>query len=125
MKIKPIRSDADHKEALKDIELLWGAAEGTAAGDRLDILITLVDAYEDQHCPIDFPDPIQAIRFRLEQAGKDARALVGVIGSRSRVYEVLRGQRPLSLNMIRALHRHLGIPAEVLIQSTKRKPRAA
>ena len=125
MRIKPIRSDEDHKEALKDIERLWGAAEGTAAGDRLDILIALVDAYEDRHCPIDLPDPIQAIRFRLEQAGKDARALVGVIGSRSRVFEVLRGQRPLSLNMIRALHRHLGIPAEVLIQPTKRKPRAA
>ena len=101
------------------------AGGGTEAGDRLDVLITLVDAYEERHCPIDLPDPIQAIRFRLEQAGKDASALVGVIGSRSRVFEVVRGQRPLSLNMIRALHRHFGIPAEVLIQSTKRKPRAA
>jgi HTH-type transcriptional regulator/antitoxin HigA len=125
MRIRPIRSEADHAEALKEIERLWGAAEGTAAGDRLDVLITLVDAYEEQHCPIELPDPIQAIRFRLEQAGKDARVLVGVIGSRSRVFEVLRGQRSLSLNMIRALHRHLGIPAEVLIKPTKRKPRAA
>jgi HTH-type transcriptional regulator/antitoxin HigA len=125
MRIKPIRSEADHTEALQEIERLWGAADGTAAGDRLDVLITLVNAYEEQHCPIDFPDPIQAIRFRLDQAGKDARALVGVIGSRSRVFEVLRGQRPLSLNMIRALHRQFGIPAEVLIQPTKRKPRAA
>ena len=125
MRIRPIRSEADQTEALKEIERLWGAEEGTAAGDRLDVLITLVDAYEEQHCPIDLPDPIQAIRFRLEQAGKDARALVGVIGSRSRVFEVLRGQRPLSLNMIRALHRQFGIPAEVLIQPTKRKPRAA
>jgi len=125
MRIRPIRSEADHAEALKESERLWRAAEGTAAGDRLDILITLVDAYEERHCPIELPDPIQAIRFRLEQAGKDARALVGVIGTRSRVFEVLRGQRPLSLNMIRALHRHFGIPAEVLIQPTKRKPRAA
>ena len=125
MRIRPIRTEADHAAALKEIERLWGAAEGTAAGDRLDVLITLVDAFEEQHCPIELPDPIQAIRFRLEQAGKDSRALVGVIGSRSRVFEVMRGQRPLSLNMIRALHRQFGIPAEVLIQPTKRKPRAA
>jgi HTH-type transcriptional regulator/antitoxin HigA len=70
MRIKPIRSDPDHKEALKDIERLWGAAEGTAAGDRLDILIALVSAYEDQHCPIDLPEPIQAIRFRLDRPEK-------------------------------------------------------
>jgi HTH-type transcriptional regulator / antitoxin HigA len=86
MNLRPIRDDADHREALKEIEVLWGAADGTPAGDRLDILITLVNAYEEQHYPIDFPDPIQAIRFRLEQEGKDARALIGVIGSRSRVF---------------------------------------
>jgi len=125
MKIKPIRNEADHSEALKQIERLWGAAEGTAAGDRLDVLITLVNAYEEQHYPIDLPDPIQAIEFRLEQEGKDARALIGVIGSRSRVFEVMRGKRALSLSMIRALHRHFHIPAEVLIQPAKpRRPAA-
>jgi len=125
MKVKPIRADADHEAALKEIERLWGAAENTPDGDRLDVLITLVEAYEQQRYPIDIPDPIQAIQFRLEQEGKDVRALVGVIGSRSRVFEVMRGQRPLSLNMIRALHERFGIPAEVLIQAPGRKPRAA
>jgi len=121
MKIKPIRTDADHERALREIERLWGAAEGTPEGDALDILVTLVNAYEEQRWPIDLPDPIEAIRFRLEQQGKDARVLIGVIGNRSRVYEVMRGQRALSLRMIRALHEKLGIPAEVLIRPVKRR----
>ena len=125
MKIKPIRTEADHKAALKEIDCLWGAEEGTPDGDLLDVLITLVDAYEEQHFPMDLPDPIAAIRFRLDQKGADASALIGIIGSRSRVYEVMRGQRALSLHMIRALHRQFGIPAEVLIQPVKRKRRAA
>ncbi len=125
MKIKPIRTDADHERALREIERLWGASEGTPAGDALDVLLTLVAAYEDQRWPIGLPDPIEAIRFRLEQQGKDERSLVGVIGTRSRVYEVMRGQRPLSLRMIRALHEKLGIPAEVLIRPVKRHRRAA
>jgi len=125
MKVKPIRIDADHEAALKEIERLWGAADNTPAGDRLDVLITLVEAYEAKRYPIDAPDPIQAIQFRLDQEGKDLRALVGVIGSRSSVYEVMRGQRPLSLNMIRALHRQFGIPAEILIQAPGKKPKAA
>jgi HTH-type transcriptional regulator/antitoxin HigA len=125
MKVKPIRNDSDHEAALKEIERLWGAAVGTPAGDRLEVLATLVDAYEERRYPIDMPDPIQAIQFRLEQEGKDARALVGVIGSRSRVFEVMHGQRPLSLNMIRILHQRFGIPAEVLIQPQRKKPKAA
>lgn len=125
MRVKPIRTDADHEAALKEIERLWGAAEGTPEGDRLEVLATLVDAYEGRRYPIDMPDPIEAIRFRLEQEGQDARALIGVIGGRSRVYEVMRGRRPLSLNMIRSLHQRLGIPADVLIQSAGKKPRAA
>jgi HTH-type transcriptional regulator/antitoxin HigA len=125
MKVKPIRNDSDHEAALKEIERLWGADEGTSEGDRLEVLATLVDAYEDRRYPIDMPDAIQAIQFRIEQEGKDARALVGVIGSRSRVFEVMRGQRPLSLNMIRALHQRFGIPAEVLIQPPGKKPKAA
>jgi HTH-type transcriptional regulator/antitoxin HigA len=125
MTIRPIRTDADHKRALQEIDRLWGASEGTPEGDELEVLITLADAYEERRWPVDLPDPIQAIRFRLEQQGADARALIGVIGSRSRVYEVLRGRRSLSLRMIRALHEKFGIPAEVLIQPTKRRRRAA
>jgi len=83
------------------------------------VLITLVEAYEREHFPIDVPDPIEAIKFRLEQQGTDYRSLVGVIGQRTRVYEVMRRDRPLSLAMIRKLHEKLRIPAEVLIHSTK------
>jgi HTH-type transcriptional regulator/antitoxin HigA len=123
MELKPIRTEADHGSALKEIERLWGAAEGTRDGDRLDILITLVEAYEREHFPMDPPDPIEAIRFRLAQQGADAKALVGVIGSRTRVYEVLRGDRPLSLRMIRRLHERLNVPVEVLIRPVKKRRR--
>jgi HTH-type transcriptional regulator / antitoxin HigA len=125
IEIKPIRTEADHDRALREIERLWGAIEGTPEGDALDVLVTLVNAYEEQRWPIGVPDPIEAIRFRLEQQGKDARTLIGLIGTRSRVYEVMRGQRPLSLRMIRALHEKLGIPAEVLIRPVKRRRPAA
>ena len=117
MRIKPIRGEADYDEALHRVEALWGSKSGTTEGDALDVLVPLIEAYEREHYPIDFPDPIDAIKFRLEQQGKDYRSLVGVIGQRTRVYEVMRGARPLSLNMIRKLHDKLGIPAEVLIQS--------
>jgi HTH-type transcriptional regulator/antitoxin HigA len=116
MEIKPIRSAKDHDRTLREIEQLWGATKGTSKGDRLDVLIALVDAYERKHYPIDPPDPIDAIRFRLEQQGLDQRALIGVIGNRTRVYEVLRGDRGLSLEMIRRLHKRFGIPADVLIR---------
>ena len=127
MEIKPIRTNADYERALQEIQRLWGAKEGTAEGDRLDVLATLADAYEQKHFPIDAPEPIEAIRFRLEQQGLDERALVGVIGGRSRVYEVMRRKRPLSLEMIRRLHKHFGIPAEVLIRPIRaaRRRRAA
>src|SRR6266542_3943010 len=104
MEIKPIKTEAEHEQALKEIERLWKASEGTPAGDRLDVLITLVEAYEEEHFPIDMPDPLDAIWFRLEQLGLDLRALVGVIGARTRVYEIMRRERPLSLSMIRKLH---------------------
>ena len=110
---------------MRAIEALWGAKEGTAAGDRLEVSISLVEVYERSRYPVDPPDPITAIRFRLEQQGLDARVLVGVIGSRSRTYEVLRGDRALSLEMIRRLHKRFGIPAEVLIQPVRRKRRKA
>lgn len=125
MEIKPIRTDADYEAALRRIEALWGASTRTPDGDELDILTTLVEAYERARYPIDLPNPIEAIKFRLEQTGKDFSALIGIIGQRTRVYEVMRGARPLSLNMIRNLHRKLQIPAEVLIQSTRKPPRRA
>lgn len=123
MEIKPIRTEGDHAAALQRIELLWGSAQGTAEGDELDVLVTLVEAYERENYPIDLPNPIEAIKFRLEQEGKDYKALIGVIGQRTRVYEVMRGARPLSLNMIRNLHRKLEIPADVLIQAAPTKRR--
>jgi HTH-type transcriptional regulator/antitoxin HigA len=125
MEIKPIRTNADHERALREIQRLWGAKEGTADGDRLDVLATLVDAYEQKHFPIDAPEPIEAIRFRLEQQGLDERALVGVIGGRSRVYEVMQRKRPLSLDMIRRLNERFGIPAEVLIRPIRARRRSA
>jgi len=121
--LKPIKTDTDHEAALKEIERLWDAEEGTAAGDRLEILTTLVEAYEESHFPMDLPDPIEAIKFRLEQQGEDKKALIGIIGNRTRVYEVLRGDRALSLTMIRQLNHHLGIPAEILIRPVRMRKR--
>jgi len=117
MHIRPIRSEADYDEALHRVEVLWGSPSETPEGDELDVLVPLIEAYELEHYPIDLTTPIDAIKFRLEQQGKDYRSLIGVIGQRTRVYEVMRGARPLSLNMIRKLHSKLGIPADVLIQS--------
>jgi HTH-type transcriptional regulator/antitoxin HigA len=125
MEIRPIRNQADYESALRRIEALWGASTGTSDGDELDVLVTLTEAYEREHYPIDQPDPIEAIKFRLEQTGKDFHALIGVIGQRTRVYEVMRKARPLSLNMIRNLHRKLQIPAEVLIQPARKPTRRA
>jgi HTH-type transcriptional regulator/antitoxin HigA len=122
MNISPIRNESDYDQALSRVQELWNSPDGSPQNDELGILATLIDAYERVHYPIDLPDPIEAIKFRLEQQGKDARALVGVIGQRTRVYEVLNGKRSLSLNMIRNLHDELGIPAHVLIQPI-RKPR--
>ena len=120
MNIKPIRTEADYERALRRVEDLWDSEEGSQESDELDILTTLIETYEREHHPIDLPDPLEAIKFRLEQKGKDSRELIGIIGQRTRVYEVMRGKRPLSLNMIRNLHKKLGIPAEVLIQPGRR-----
>jgi HTH-type transcriptional regulator/antitoxin HigA len=126
MEIKPIRTKSDYERTLREIERLWGARQRTPDGDRLDVLATLVEAYEQKHFPIDPPDPIEAIRFRLEQQDLDPRALVGIIGGRSRVYEVMQRKRALSLEMIRRLHQRFGIPAEVLIRPVRdRRGRAA
>jgi len=124
MDIKPIKNERDYEQALRRVESLWQSSEGSAESDELDVLATLIEAYERDRYPIDLPDPVEAIKFRLEQENKDSRSLIGVIGQRTRVYEVLRGKRSLSLNMIRALHDKFGIPANVLIQPARktRKP---
>jgi HTH-type transcriptional regulator/antitoxin HigA len=127
MEIKPIRTELDYERTLREVERLMNAKARSAEEDRLDVLATLVEAYESEHFPIDPPDPIEAIRFRLEQQGLDRSALVGVIGGRSRVYEVMQRKRTLSLEMIRRLHDRFGIPAEVLIRPVRaaRRRRAA
>lgn len=122
--LKPIRSERDYEGALNELQRLWGAPVGSPDGDRLDVLATLIDAYESQTYPIELPDPIAAIRFRMEQQNLTRKDLEPFIGSRTRVAEVLNGKRSLSLAMIRRLHKGLGIPAEVLIQPSRR-PSAA
>jgi HTH-type transcriptional regulator/antitoxin HigA len=116
MDIKPIRTESDYEAALKEIDRLWNAQAGTADGDRLDILVTLVEAYEEAHYPILPPDPVEAILHYMESQALTRNDLEPFIGSRARVSEVLNRKRPLSLNMIRKLQAGLGIPADVLIQ---------
>ena len=117
MNIRPIHTPADYKAALTDVSALIDRdpAPGTPQGDRLDVLTTLIQAYEARHFPIDAPDPVEAIKFRMEQQGLSVKDLEPIIGQRNRVYEVLNRKRPLTLAMIRRLHSSLGIPAEVLI----------
>lgn len=120
MDIKPIRDERDYRRALRRVEELWDSPGGSPESDELDVVTTLIETYEREHYPIDLPNPIEAIKFRLGQKGKDSRELIGIIGQRTRVYEVMRGKRPLSLNMIRRLHKKLDIPAELLIQPTRK-----
>ena len=119
MEVTPIKSRRDYRRALKEIEELMGAKRGTFDGDRLDVLVTLVEAWEAKHYPLELPDPIEAIKYHMEQRGLEARDLVPYIGTRNRVYEVLNRKRPLTLKMIWRLHRGLGIPAESLIKPTE------
>ena len=119
IELKPIRDEADHEEALAEVERLWGAKSGTADGDRLEVLITLIDAYEAQAFPMDPPDPIAAIEFRMEQMGMTRKDLEPIIGTRARVAEVMNRKRSLSIDMIRRLHVELGISAEVLIRPSR------
>ena len=116
MPIRPIRTKADHRAALKEAERLWDAEPGTPAGDRVDVLVTLIEAYEAKHFPIAPPDPIAAIEFMLEQKGLTRRDLEPAIGSRGRVSEVMTKKRPLTLPMVRALSALLDIPPAILIQ---------
>ena len=119
MDIRPIRTKADHRRALKEIEGLMGARRGTPEGDRLDVLTTLVEAYEAKHYPLDLPDPVEAIKYHMEQQGLSPDDLIPFLGGRSRVHEVLNRKRALTLKMVWQLHRGLGIPAESLIRPTE------
>lgn len=120
MKIQPIRTEADYDKALAAIELLWGSQQGTPSGDKLDVLLVLVEDFEAKHHPIDPPDPIEAIKFRMEQQNLSRKDLEPLIGSRGRVTEVINRQRPLTLAMIRRLHQRLRIPLESLIRESVR-----
>ena len=121
MEIRPMRTSADYRGALKEIESLMAARAGTPEGERLDVLATLVEAYEKKHYRLDLPDPVEAIKFRMEQSGLSPKDLVPMIGQINRVYEVLNRKRPLTLQMIRRLHRKLGIPAESLIMESRQR----
>ena len=116
MNIRPIKTDTDYRTALKEIESLMMANADSPEGERLDVLTTLIEAYEAKHYPINMPDPIEAIKFEMDQQGLSVHDLVPMIGRSNRVYEVLSHKRTLSLAMIRKLNQGLGIPAEVLIQ---------
>ncbi len=114
--IKAIRTEQDHQAALVRIDRLMDAEPGTPEGEELDVLVDLVELYESKHTRMGYPGPLAAIEFRMEQAGLSARDLVPCIGSRSKVSEVLAGKRAITLPMARALHEHLGIPAEALLR---------
>lgn len=116
--IKPIRTEADHETALAEVERLWGAPLGTPDGDRLDVLATLIDVYEARNHAVDPPDPIAAIRFRMEQRGLTLLDLEAVLGPMSRAMDILERRRSLSVEMIRRLHDDWGIAADVLIRPT-------
>ncbi|MCJ7757416.1 MAG: helix-turn-helix domain-containing protein [Gillisia sp.] len=116
MKITPIRSEKDYQNALKRLEVIFDAKKGTEQGDELEILSILIDNYENEHFPIGMPDPIEAIKFRMEQMGMKQKDLAEVIGLKSRVSEILNKKRKLTLEMVRKLNTTLHIPTEVLIQ---------
>jgi len=121
MEVSPIKSQRDYRSALKEIEGLMSAKRNTRAGDRLDVLVTLVEAWETKHFPLDLPDAIEAIKYHMDQSGLAPRDLIPFIGSRNRVYEVLSRKRPLTLTMVRRLHEGLGIPAESLIKAGRKR----
>lgn len=118
MKIRPIHTENDYQLALGEVSAFFDdePEPGSAKGDRFEILLTLIEAYERKHFPVDLPDPVEAIKFRMEQAGLTPKDLTPMIGKLNRVYEILNRKRPLTLAMIRKLHEQLGIPAESLIR---------
>jgi HTH-type transcriptional regulator / antitoxin HigA len=117
MEIEPVKTQRDYRRVLKEIEGLMRAGLNTPEGDRLDVLVTLVEAWERKHYPLDLPDAIEAIKYHMEQSGLEPADLVPFIGSRNRVHEVLNRKRRLTLKMIQRLHEGLGIPAESLIKA--------
>ena len=119
MTIKPIKTNKDYQNALKRLEVIFDAKKGSPEGDELEILGILLEKYEDEHFPIGFPDPIEAIKFRMEQLGYNQTDLAKIVGLKSRVSEILNKKRKLTLEMIRVLHENLKIPTEVLIQAYK------
>ena len=121
MEIRPIKTEIDYQNTLKEIETLMAAEADTPEGDRLDVLVTLVEAYERTHYPIDFPDPVEAIKFRMEQQCLTVEDLVPAIGRKNRVYEILARKRPLTLRMIERLHESFSIPAESLLKHSQNK----
>lgn len=121
MEIRPIHTEADYKAALQVVSAYFDnePEPGTPDGDRFEVLLTLVEAYEARHYPVELPDPVEAIKFRMEQGGLTPKDLVPAIGRLNRVYEILARKRPLTLAMIWRLHEKFGIPAESLIRPTK------
>ena len=120
MEINPIRTDADYQAALREVEVLMSAEPNSPEGEKLDVMVTLIEAYEARHFPLDLPDPVEAIKFEMEQRGLTAKDLEPMIGKRNRVYEVLNHKRSLTLKMVWRLHQGLGIPAESLIKPAER-----
>lgn len=116
MDIKPIKTDADYRAALKEIECLMTAGPDTPEGEKLDVMVTLIEAYEAKHFPMDLPDPVAAIKFEMERRSLTVKDLEPMIGKSNRVYEILNHKRSLTLKMIWKLHEGLGIPAESLIK---------
>ncbi len=119
MNIKPVKTKKDHVNALKRIDQLMGAKANSPQGDELDVLVTLVEAFEAKHYPIDAPDPIAAIQHRMEALGMERKDLEPLLGSKSRVSEVLNRKRKLTMDMVRTLHVKMNLPAEALIQDYK------
>ena len=119
IELKPIRTPVDYDRALDALGQLWTAEANSPESDQLDVLATLIDAYEAQHFPMDPPDPIEAIKFRMEQQGLTRKDLEDVIGTRTRIAEVFGRKRDLSIGLIRRLHERFGIPAEILIRPTR------
>lgn len=117
MEIKPIKTDKDYNQALERLEIIFDAKKGSPEGDELEVLGILVDQYENEHFPIGLPDPIEAIKFRMEQMGYNQTDLANIVGLKSRASEILNKKRKLSLEMIRQLHDRLNIPTDVLIQT--------
>ena len=117
MEIKLIKTEKDYKQALERLEVVFDAKKGTTEGDELELLSILIEQYENTHFPIDLPDPIEAIKFRMEQMGYNQNDLAKIIGLKSRASEILSKKRKLSLEMIRQLHNSLHIPTDVLIQN--------